>query len=88
MKQWTKDKNYRKLKREQMVKEDDGNAKGSTVALGMEMSGKYSCTGTSPQEESCSRPSSYPFVIIFVFIPEQALFHLIKKSPVLKLGWG
>lgn len=37
-----------------MVREDNGNARGSTVAPGMEMGGKYSYTGTSPQEGSYS----------------------------------
>lgn len=71
-----------------MAREDNGNARGSTVTPGMEMGGKYSYTGTFPQEGSYSRSSSYPFIIIFVFIPDQALFHLIKKKSVIKLGWN
>lgn len=67
-----------------MAREDNGNARGSTVTPGMEMGGKYSYTGASPQEGSYSRSSSYPFV----FIPDQALFHLIKKRPVIKLAWN
>lgn len=63
-----------------MVREDNGNARGSTVAPGMEMGGNRNL----PSRRKLLHSSSYPFV----FIPDQALFHLIKKKPVIKLGWN